>query len=119
MAIVLVKKPELASELLRYITIIREAAQGSPNNAWMVYDEQFSMRQAVHPRPWNEYNSELWMRLFRLNGRDINQSKVSGLTPAGVHNRPLVSAAQPAMGKCHDFNNGQCTWRSCQFLHAC
>ena len=113
MAVVLVKKPTLASQLVRYITIIREAAQGSTGSAWVTYDEQFRMRQAAHPGPWNEINTELWMRFFRFNGI------LPGNNLTGSYNPSFVSAAQPAMGKCFDFNKGHCLWPNCRFLHAC
>ena len=44
------------------------------------------------------------------------------MTPVPLNNRvgrSFVSAAQSSLGKCHDFNNGLCTWLNCHFSHTC
>ena len=66
-SIYLKKYPHKAQELLQYINIIREAASRSPSFAslaWRSYDEQFRIRQASSPQPWDKLNPDLWLRVM-------------------------------------------------------
>ena len=99
MAIVVVQNPSKSTELIRYMTIIREASQTHASNSWIVYDSQFRLRQAVHPGSWARMNQELWSRFMKQQEPEV--------VVQTVPNRSFPSAAQSsAMGKCHDFNNG-------------
>ena len=108
MSLLVTKKPVLSAQLIRYMAVIREAAQVRVDFTWRTYDIQFRLRQAANPRPWSEINYDLWMRCMIVS------------SPAmGASSRPFVSAAPPALGKCRHFNNGFCSWPNCSYLHAC
>ena len=112
MAIYVVQNPSKSTELIRYMTIIREASQTHASNSWIVYDSQFRLRQAVHPGSWARMNQELWSRFMKQQEPEV--------VVQTVPNHPFPSATQSsAMGKCHDFNNGHCSWTFCHFLHNC
>ena len=106
MSLLVVKKPTLSPQLIRYMAIIREAAQVRGGFSWRTYDVQFRLRQALNPRPWSEINYDLWMRCMIVTGPVV-----------GAHSRPFTPAPQTSSGKCHEFNNGFCSWANCSFLH--
>ena len=105
LALLVAKKLNLSPSLVRYMTIIREAAQVRGGFSWRNYDTQFRLRQAVNPRPWCEINADLWMRCMT-----VVEPVVS------VCSRPLIPESQPAAGKCYNFNNGFCSWPNCSYL---
>jgi len=55
------RHPERTPELLKYISIIREAAHKFPGMGWREYDLQFRRRQAINPtRSYSTLDGELW-----------------------------------------------------------
>ena len=52
--------PSKATELLRYMYIIRNIAEESPSSRWSIYDLQFRLR--VSRNPIND--GELWLRFI-------------------------------------------------------
>ena len=106
--IYLQKYPSKAPELLQYMSVIREAAIGQAGLAWCSYDEQFRLRQAIEPRPWDVINADLWLRIMTLGNRP------------GMPGR-AVSATQSSASQLHclDFNNNQCLRSFCKYAHVC
>ena len=89
------KWPGKAGELLKYMSIIREAA--GKGMAWSKYDEQFRMRQEVSLKSWGTINADLWMRIMS-----------SCPSPPLISNAPNGSA-----NVCRGFNIGFCKWVGC------
>lgn len=106
MAIYLSRYQDKAVEMLKYMSVIREAASRHNGFGWRTYDEQFRLRQAVSVRSWAHINADLWLRVMTL------QSNVTSSTPqVPMHN----SSKFP----CFDFNRGSCHWPACRFGHFC
>lgn len=104
-SIYLTAHPGKMHEMLHYMNNIRECAKYQAGEAWKVYDEQFRLRQALHPAPWSQINNDLWWRCMQLKPQNY-----------GVQTRP---ATQNFSYSCKDFNNGVCRWPNCKFTHAC
>ena len=59
-SVLLVNHPSKASELIQYISIIRNVAEEHPTCRWLVYDQQFRLRISRNPnRAWNSIDGEL------------------------------------------------------------
>ena len=51
-----------ASDLLRYMAVIRGAAVNNPISKWLVYDMQFRLRTSKDPnRSWSQIDGHLWL----------------------------------------------------------
>ena len=87
-------------EMLHYMFNIRECAFRQGGLGWATYDEQFRLRQAIHPTSWAKINNELWWRCIQMPQRRDNQSF-------------------PFRSICYSFNQGNCTWQNCKFRHVC
>lgn len=62
MDILLEKWPFRAREYLKYMQNIRLAASRGQNNGWLVYDEQYRLKQAGFPSSsWWVIDQELWI----------------------------------------------------------
>ncbi|MES9883961.1 MAG: hypothetical protein ABW185_24190 [Sedimenticola sp.] len=106
-AIFIKKHPSMASELLEYMSIIREAeSRSSGSFAWRLYDENFRMRQAVKPQSWAKINPDLWLRTMTNAGNATPDLRLSS-----YNRRPT--------GLCLDYNNKGCFFRSCKYTHRC
>ena len=88
MSIYLSRYPGKTQELLKYISVIRDAAVKFPNYAWRHYDEQFRVRQAEKVANWGKINSDLWLRTMPVSSTTFSF-------------QPNVSQ----FGSCRDFNN--------------
>jgi hypothetical protein len=54
--------PSKATELLRYMYIIRNIAEESPSSRWLLYDLQFRLRVSRNPtKSWASIDGELWL----------------------------------------------------------
>ena len=110
-AILIKKHLEKAVELLQYMALIREAearAQGS--FAWMQYDKNFRMRQAVQPQSWAKINSDLWLRAMTFPA--LSQPLTTSF------NR--YSSNKPRLRPCFDFNSPRgCSFKPCKYDHLC
>lgn len=98
--------PEKTQELLKYMSVIREAANTHAGFGWRNYDEQFRLRQAAQVQSWGTINSDLWLRCF-----SSNQASSSYSNP--------YSSASSKPPPCLDFNKGVCQWTFCRYTHAC
>ena len=98
-----------ALELVKYMTIIRDAADRYPG--WRQYDRQFRFRQSLSLSSWAVTNSELWQRVMPGDKKDIVGSNSGSSQSVG-------SKSSQSM-KCRHFNNGDCHYIHCRFAHAC
>lgn len=103
-SILLHKTPTLCQDLIKYMSIIREASTKLKGFAWVTYDEQFRLRQAHYPSSWASINQELWLRCMAL------QETSTGSVTFGVALRPNT---------CNAYNRGHCTFTNCRFAHNC
>ena len=114
-SVYLSKFPAKNLEILKYMSIIREAATRYPVSAWCSYDQQFRLRQANEKtrQPWSSLNGELWLRLMSnpsQNNAGFNTAKrPTGESPGQLNSNP-----------CFAFNEGNCSWKgSCKYKHVC
>lgn len=98
-SIYLFRFPDRVQEILKYMSIIRDAAAKYPNFAWRTYDEQFRMRQVAQVSNWGKINPDLWMRIM------------ASPSPASPFPKQMLN--------CKDFNKGFCSFTRCRFSHAC
>lgn len=103
----LLEYPSKTQELLKYMSIIREAATRYPRFQCRLYDEQFRLRQALGVQSWEEINSDLWLRCF------------SSRSPFTVQSSSPQSTVSQRTPTCLDFNKGSCKWSVCRYLHVC
>ena len=54
------------TEILKYMSVIRESAARYPVGAWSSYDQQFRLRQTddMKRQAWSSLNGELWLRVM-------------------------------------------------------
>ena len=101
MSIYLSRYPDKTQELLKYISVIRDAAAKFPNYSWRHYDEQFRARQEKRVANWGQIHSDLWLRTMSVSST-TSTSDVS------------------QFGSCRDFNNqGFCNFYRCRYQHSC
>ena len=72
-SIYLLEYPQKTQELLKYMSVIQEAASRSPWFQCRSYDEQFRLRQALQVQSWAVINSDLWLRCLSAKGPMQNQ----------------------------------------------
>lgn len=106
-SVYLLEYPQRTQEILKYMTLIREAANRNAGFGWRLYDEQFRLRQVVKVQPWGVINSDLWLRCFPSG--PVNAMSTSGSFSSAGHKPPA----------CLDFNKGNCQWTACRYTHAC
>lgn len=102
--IIIQNHPYKASELLKYMSIIRNVAHEQPYSKWLLYDQQFRLRISRNPsRSWSTIDGDIWLR-FILSGNsaavkpDIQKSKLH----------------------CFDYNyKGRCIKPVCTYKHTC
>ena len=126
MAVFCICHPEKAQDLLKYASVVREAAKKFSVQGALRYDEQFRKRQAIFPdRCWATIDGELWYTvLIPYGARDarLNAGSTRDLiTPraqAGTnYQRPRLFRQS---GICFAFNNQEgCRNFRCRFFHAC
>lgn len=94
------KHSEKMSDILRYLTIIRETATSNPLQKWLSYDEQFRLRMSKDPtKSWANIDGHLWL-MCALTGN-------------------MVTKEQKSMS-CYDFNfKGFCIKTNCFYTHTC
>ena len=88
-------------EILKYMSVIREAATRYPSSAWVSYDQQFRLRQAneLTRQSWGSLNGELWLRVMSNPAQNNSMLK-----------RSAASAPNNGQSKtCNAFNEGNCT----------
>lgn len=96
--------PSKSSELIKYITIIRNAASEFPQSRWLLYDQQFRLRLSRNPtRSWANIDGELWLRFI-----------------ATAASNPVYNFKNNARYACFDYNyKGICTKVACSYRHTC
>ena len=94
MSIYLQQFPDKTQQLLKYMSVIRDAARKYPLLAWRNYDEQICMRQSLHNSDWGKLNADLWMRT-------------------------MITGQSTTVTSCREFNNGFCKFARCRFEHVC
>ena len=57
-SIYVVRYPGKVQEILKYLSVIRDAASKFSLTCWRSYDEQFRMRQENHVTRWDQINSD-------------------------------------------------------------
>ena len=72
-SIYLLEYLQKTQELLKYISVISEAASRSPWFQCRSHDEQFLLRQALQVQSWAVINSDLWLRCLSARGPMQNQ----------------------------------------------
>ena len=104
-SIYVTRYPDKMQEILKYMSIIRDAASKFSPTSWRSYDEQFRMRQEKQVARWDHINSDLWLSIMPSPGlkNPVNQN--------------LGSSAN--YSTCRYFNKGSCTFYQCSFRHAC
>lgn len=112
MAIYITAHTEEASDLLKYMFNIREAAFKQGGFAWRAYDEQFRLRQEFSKSSWAVINTDLWWRCSL--GNACTSSAVASNNAAQAI-RTNLSRPLP----CLDYNKGNCRWTNCRFVHIC
>jgi len=108
------KYPNSAQDMLKYISIIREAGGRFSVAGWRAYDQQFRLRQSntFTRQSWGSINSELWVRLMT--------PQPAYLTNHVPSSKPTYDKLHPAMElTCNDFNRSFCSRALCKFKHAC
>ena len=100
-SILIQRHPQKAPELIKYMSVIRDAAVKNKTQAWVTYDQQFRLRIARDPsRSWTTLNGDLWLRCFASG----NYLPTTQHTPA----------------PCFDYNfQGQCNRFVCSYSHVC
>jgi len=96
--------PSKASELIKYITILRNAAAEFPASKWLLYDQQFRLRISRNPsRSWANIDGELWLRFI-----------------ASAATNSVFSFKNNSRYACYDYNyKGICTKAVCSYRHIC
>lgn len=110
MIIYLQKHANKASELLQYMSTIREAGSRGVGFGWRTYDEQFRMRQSLDLKTWGTLNSDLWLRIMTPSLTNASSS---------FDTQQRKQSTGQFQSLCKDYNKGFCTWPNCRFKHCC
>lgn len=104
-SIYVIRYPTKVQEILKYMSIIRDAASKFSPTSWRSYDEQFRMRQENQVARWDHINSDLWLSIM----------------PSPVYKNPFNQpyGSSTNNSTCRYFNKGSCTFYQCSFRHAC
>ncbi len=63
--VVIDNHPNKAHELLKYLSVIRDASDECPIVQWVQYDQQLRLRVSRNPtRSWSNIDAELWPRFI-------------------------------------------------------
>lgn len=105
------------SELLQYISVIRDAENRTKSFSWKVYDEQFRLRQSVSLQSWAKINPDLWLRTMTLS--NYNDRPTSQPYRQFAQPRPNFGPQRRVSGVCFDYNKKECYFRACKYAHLC
>jgi hypothetical protein len=96
--------PSKATELLRYMYIIRNIAKESPSSRWLLYDQQYRLRVLRNPtKRWASIDGELWLRFITT-----------------FVNSTINYTQRTSTFHCYDYSyKGSCNRLNCQYKHAC
>jgi hypothetical protein len=143
MAIYTLRHPEKSQELIKYLTVIREAARKFSGSGWSEYDQHFRMRQAAMPhRSWSILDGELWYLIlvpsaqaaqqrhqvlnergsFRTGrgGGAFRASADDSLPRGGMSGRSSGRPAFQPIGRCYSYNRASgCSAVNCRYRHVC
>jgi len=142
-AIFISQHPDRATELLKYTSIIRDAARKFHGSGWRDYDIEFRRRQASNPSQcWAVIDGELWCTILMASGMQRNSGFPLGgsASNGGPHlSSPSLQQGRPrwggptantftataggnneTKGLCYAFNRSQgCPWPFCRWKHTC
>lgn len=143
-----IRHPVKVPELLKYMSIVRDAAKKFPGGGWIEYDQQFRRRQACLPnRSWALIDGELWYTVlipaavaskspasgksfpdqpFRARAPFLGQYhgqsyKQSGFEfgPRAISTPRFGTTRMDPKGICWAFNRNGCFNSSCNWAHVC
>ena len=72
MAILTLKQPEQAPNLLKYCDVVRDLAIKGYN--WRMYDDSFRRMRETDPVPWEQVIMELWVKAAHSRSAHMNNS---------------------------------------------
>ena len=104
-SIYVVRYPGKVQEILKYMSVIRDAASKFSPTCWPTYDEQFRMRQENHVTRWDHINSDLWLSIMPTTAYK---------TPSNQNFGHSYNSST-----CRYFNKGACNFYQCIYRHAC
>ena len=111
--------PEMAPKLIAYTGIILRLAREVEGLTWLRYDKAFRQAAAINPAlRWDQRQPDIW--LASLTGH----SSSMGLTPAAPLKEqlpapPPLKRAPSATESCFRWNRGECSSRTCKYMHDC
>ena len=133
-AVYLEGQPKRAQELLKYMSIVRTAAQRYQGYGWREYDKLFRMRHQLQPlRSWATIDSELWS-LYAAVGTPWQHSPGNfwGNSGQSSFRRPMhpnfqrfkqsgskANSRGPLDKICFSYNAAGCSRANCRFKHTC
>ena len=100
------KYPNAAQDMLKYMSIVREAACRFGVVSWRSYDQQFRLRQsnALTRQSWGSINSELWVRCMTSQSVSLNNGPSPRATATSDMFKPHTSREVTPQRTCNDFN---------------
>ena len=132
MHIYLERFPSECLPLVKYTTIVRQAATRFTTKGAILYDKEFRMKMALYPqKPFNVIDGELYYSVlipsvFHTGQRPtfVGKQQFGGNFNAGESNPkppflPAHSANNLPRGVCWSFNKGGCNKQNCKFVHKC
>ena len=119
MAIFLRKYPTEASNLLKYMSIIREIYELRGNEAFHFYDESFHVLRKEHKQPWQIVVDDIYKKTMYMKSSKFTQkSGNTGNTTMNNKNQPFLGSSRH--GTCHVYNKyGSCVRKNCNYAHVC
>ena len=137
MAVILMKQPGRAMDLLAYSSLIVKASMDYEGEAWLGYDRFYCRQAAAEPARfprWGEINPSIWTQQFNLavarpacedcGSREHKQCSMPRVA-AGTsrakkwERRPRPYSARKPVEICKRWNWGKCDQESCRFRHVC
>ena len=108
--------PQSAPSLMKYGAVIRELASHSAN--WKFYDENFRQLRQKRPIPWDEINSELWLRAQYPAKNNYPNASNPFRSPGNTSQNSNFRSFPK--GYCWRFHSGAvCSSPNCAFKHQC
>ena len=102
--VIIENHPYKASELLKYMSVIRYVAHEKPYSNWLLYDQQFRLRISRNPsRSWSTIDGDLWLRFI-----------------LSANSAAVKPEQQKSKFHCYDYNyKGRCLKSVCIYKHNC
>ena len=122
------RHPDKLMQLLKYVSIVREAAARFGTKGALDYDRRVRIKMAMDPcRRWDSIDGESYFFLLvpqaltRHNlGGGNNRQNLGRNNPAGQPFHKNVSTPNRfPTGVCWQFNRGHCNKQDCRYAHKC